>query len=183
MSIKHRKLKSITLITLLAVTSLISACGVEKTNAESKDISNYPEGVQNGTVSIEYYDELISFLELEAQHQLMLEGMMDILDENPKLIYSTEKVDEIRKSISSYNDFLINFNPVGTTEAEKEFSALIMDITERQLALNSSLDKYIESRNVFHLLPAVFRSDSDVAKRKELQELAKKHKILGEKTE
>ncbi|PID24099.1 hypothetical protein [Sporosarcina sp. P7] len=181
MIIKHFPLKNIgTLIMLLIFGLLLSACGESTIKAESKNILSYPEGVQNGSVTDKYYEELQFYYKLDTQHQKIIVDLIEGLDKNPKLLYSNEKVDEMTKAISDYNNFLIEFNPISTTEAENEFSALLTDITKSQLSINSSLEKYLKSKNILHFIPLTLLSSGDEAKKEELMELSKKHKIYTE---
>ncbi|MEK4485654.1 hypothetical protein MHH81_08620 [Psychrobacillus sp. FSL H8-0484] len=174
----HLKLKKVMpLITLLYFAFLLCACGNSITNAESKSIEDYPVGVQDGTVSAEFYDRLKNYSTSDNQYQDEIGEMLNSIDENPKLIYSSEFVQKFSEDISKYNDFLIESNFIGTTDAEKEFSLILADITENQLAINTSLEKYITSKNILHFIPMAVRFNSVETKSEEFVKALKNYNI------
>lgn len=174
----HLKLKKVMhLITLLYLTFLLSACGNTITNAQSKNIEDYPVGVQDGSVSVEFYDSLKNYSTSDNQYQDQIVEMLNSINENPKQKYSSEFVQKFSEDVSKYNDFLIESNFIGTTDAEKEFSLILANITENQLAINTSLEKYTTSKNILHFIPMTVRFTSAETKSEEFVKAMKKYNI------
>lgn len=167
-----------TLITLLCFAVLLSACS--SSNAESKNIKDYPVGVQDGTVSAKFYDELEDFSTLNNLHQIEINEMFKDVEENSKLLYSSDFGQQLTKKLSKYNDFLIESNFVGNTDAEKELSLLLADVTEHQLTINFSLENYITSKSIFQLIPLAVKMDTMETKSEKFDKAMERYNILEE---
>lgn len=117
---------------------LLSGCGEEQANA-SED-SPFPEGVENGTVSKDFYAEMISFL--EKHDDLESERGEFIIEANPS--YDSNSDLEFRKSliahIEEYDANLDSLTLDAKTDEEKELSSLLDQIIAEKKEESKILD-------------------------------------------
>lgn len=123
---------------LFGLLLLLSGCGEEHVNA-SED-SPFPEGVENGTVSRDFYAEMISFL--EKHDDLESERGEYIIEANPS--YDSSSNFEFRKSliahIEEYDANLDSLTLDAKTDEEKELSSLLDQIVAEKKEESKILD-------------------------------------------
>lgn len=110
-----------TLILFLVLTVLtMSACDEYDINA-SEDLSSYPESVQDGTVSAEYYERIVKFYERSDQHKNNLNDILLLLKDRAEIIKEENFNKVYTGSLKSYGYFLDEcLEAIPITSADKE---------------------------------------------------------------
>lgn len=123
--------KWLPILFLLFGTIALSACNESKTK---EDLSSYPESVQNGTVSNTFYDQYISFKDMNNEFSKKAsESLAD---------YSTKTESKFVEVIKGHDKYLedIIFSP--TTEADTEIYEVLKAVIDGQKFLNTTLFLY-----------------------------------------
>lgn len=147
---QKRNLLSFISIIFLALTTLtMSACNESSVNA-SGGLSGYPESVQYGIVSVEYYESLQEFYEHSDGHrnrlnsifQLLIERMEIIEEENFSMTY-----DGVLKGYGYFLDRSLEASP--ETDVDKEIDEIYREM----------VDYYRDGINALKLFPISYTKD------------------------
>lgn len=129
-------MKKLILASLASFGLLLSGCGQassgnnvaansgsESIENNSVDLSSYPEGVQNGTVSVEYHQKFTEWTDTNASLTKQMEFYkVDRMTGYQKKKDNLEKQKEILHDIKLNNE---NFNPSYSTLAEENMNKTI----------------------------------------------------------
>lgn len=131
-------MKKLFLVSLASFGLLLSGCGQssngnnvaanggsESIENSSVDLSSYPEGVQNGTVSVEYHQKFTEWADTNASLAKQMEFYkIDGMTEYQKKKDNLEKQKEILHDIKLNNE---NFDPSYSTLAEENMNKTIFN--------------------------------------------------------
>lgn len=137
--------KWFTLSMISIVILVLGACSESKANV---DLSSYPESVQNGEISVEFYDDVKVFIE---DYYVVNYGMNQIYEtenEHPDVILSTQYIDAISTMDKSFKENIENVKLKPKTDRDREINQLIKNTVALQKDYNKALWKKAE--NVMH---------------------------------
>lgn len=123
---------------LIFIVLAIGLVGCNKSEA-NVDLSSYPEIVQNGEVSVEFYDDLLNYLNVDDQKREELSQRLSQI--------GTIDTEEIYKNISTYNDYLEGLVPDPETEVDIEINELMMANIEHQKTVNDFIELFLNSED------------------------------------
>lgn len=112
--------------TLLLLLLILGACNDGKGSAEENDLSGYPETVQNGDVSVEFYEEYKDFITKNEEYSKVANTLL------------TEEVKFVAL-MKEYNDYLKELEFYTSTEADDEIHNHLKKVIEGQKLINANL--------------------------------------------
>lgn len=139
--------KSILTSLLLMSALMLGACGEENINAEEIDLRGYPEAVQNGDISVEYYKEILRFYDEYIGYLETLNELLETPKEFPHAIQDDKYVKLAEDTVNSYNNSLLSFTTKPKTNTEESINEHLENVIELQLSFNESLMEQIENKN------------------------------------
>lgn len=153
MNISKRKSVLHSFFLMLAIFSLLLITACDDISAE--DMENYPESVQDGTVSVKYYKQIEAFYEEDMP---MVESIMSIvssqIDMNGATLGGEDDI-ELREIIQSFNKRLDKYSsPSLSTKADEEIEFQFEKVIYMQEEINSFELDFLESRD-FNQMEAV----------------------------
>lgn len=124
------------LLSLIVFSIILTGCGESEAKA---DLSEYPEIVQNGEVSPEFYDEIDSFIN---EYEDVWEGVLDIAESeeiSPDVIFEEVYVDAVieLKEMTDKVEGFIELKP--NSEKEITINKMVMNTVETQNSYNEKL--------------------------------------------
>lgn len=106
---------------------------------EEKDLSSYPESVQDGEISVKFYDDLSIFVE---DYDTVYYGMMHIAETEekyPDSILLKQYVDAIKTMDDSFKDNINNVKLKPKTEKDKQLNQIVKNIIVLQKDYNEAM--------------------------------------------
>lgn len=144
---KMKWTKNFLLVTLLSLSLLTSACG--NGVASGTDLSSYPESVQDGIVSVEYYNYAKNFhINVLTPVNSMID-MINLQGENTEVALDKEYRTHFSSALNILDNTLSEFDdtPKLKTEADKEIDFQLQKIIHFQQELNELQREYLLTRN------------------------------------
>lgn len=130
--IKMKWIKNLMFTLILSLALLLGACGSGV--ASNVDLSSYPETVQDGTVSVEYYKQVNNFYSESITY----------LDEITSIENSDENLSEL---LSEYNKALSSYTTKPKTKADEEVDFQLRKVIRFQTDLNNFRIEQIKTNN------------------------------------
>jgi hypothetical protein len=147
---------SLLLIILLSSITLLGACGSGGAKANQADLSTYPESVQDGTVSVEYYEQLTNYIRKSNEYT---QTTTDILAMGTKygmqVTGNNEYQETFKEVLHSHYELIQNLKVKPSTKADKEIDNILSPIVNNQLKINLILLEHIETSNIELIKDAV----------------------------
>lgn len=131
---------------IIVTVIILSGCNL---NSESNiDLSGYPESVQNGTVSVEFYDEMLKFISLFDNIYDGFEAIYESELEYPNINHENSFLDAVQSLQKESSSILSDLNLNSKTGADKEWNKRVDALVAIQkLYGDATLQKAIEEHS------------------------------------
>lgn len=156
------------LTALLITTTLILGACADSGASANIDLNSYPESVQNGTVSEEFFTYIRDFAEKSHSYSIDISSMLN----------DRESIEEMTLLLEAFDVILEDFERVShpTTETDKEINSVVSDYVEQQMKING-LNRAIANDNGHIYFNAKELMDDWLIKEKNMTNVMKRYGI------
>jgi len=171
-----KRISTIFMSMLIVSVTTLSGCTEGETFA---DEAVYPESVQDGTVSVEYYNQLQKYHSLNIEYLKVATQMLNIGLEHKSLSKDDEEYKRMfRETLQNYDEMLLGVNISPKTDADREIEEALNIVISNQLEHNSLLLKNLEERDVEILAKIANKANSWIKHTEELKEIEKRYQLF-----
>lgn len=142
-----KSVKNIFIVLLLSLIAMLGACSEEE-GLITEDLSDYPSSVQDGTVSKEYYEQVVSFAKFDNVYFELRKKMLGDIVSDPSLLNKSDIMATFDSGLSDYDEFLNDLELNPTTDADKEMNEIVLDIKLKQLTANKLISSFLKSKDM-----------------------------------
>lgn len=136
--------KNIFVTLLLSTVLMLGACSDNSTLA----MSDSPERVQDGTVSLEYYIQLDKFYNESANYLEKINPLLLLEADDNEVIYQKKFSEELEGLLDEYNDVLSSFTTKPKTRADKEIDLQFQKVVRFQMDFNNFHIEYLKTKDI-----------------------------------
>ena len=128
--------KNILIGLILSLSLVLGACGDGNASAKA-NLNNYPEIVQSGEISVDYYDQSLYLSGISEEVFTKLGNLFQDLDDGTKIVY--------KKELGEYNSTLSKHKLKPKTKTDKELNEIANRILDEQLMAIGEAIRYLDT--------------------------------------
>lgn len=118
------------------VVLVLGACSESKAN--TVDLSSYPDAVQNGQISISFFQQLQKHLKEDKFHSMLLTDIVTDIENTTD--------DDILQVIEEYNSYLKEVSFDSSTGIDEELIKLVSESIDSQIVTNELFLGFVENK-------------------------------------